>query len=193
MVCKSDAASRQEYVTIRRKESGLVTKKFHLHQDSVDKLYELGLLIGYNELELKKNENLSAILEVCIDTFTDHFPKNRKPSRNSIRLQQLHKTIKFKEDEGYTDASIAEFLKYWDYQTPILFKNMTTQDGMKMKKFKLISWSDKAVARIKSPEYLKEQTEHLNKRPKRTLRKQRTVEPQKRKKRDFEDMFRYEI
>ncbi len=70
---------------------------------------------------------------------------------------------------------------------------MTTQDGMKMKKFKLISWSDKAVARIKSPEYLKEQTEHLNKRPKRTLRKQRTVEPQKRKKRDFEDMFRYEI
>ncbi|MCP3698275.1 MAG: hypothetical protein GY920_06955, partial [Aliivibrio sp.] len=62
---KSDAAIRQQFVTQRRKDSGLVTKRIHVSDISLDILDAIGTKLGFSRKELRNSENLSAIIAIC--------------------------------------------------------------------------------------------------------------------------------
>ncbi|WP_159653852.1 hypothetical protein [Vibrio atypicus] len=184
----SDDAVRQRYVTNRRKESGLVTKKYHLNQESINKLRTIGLRMGFNENELGKNENLSAIIDDCIERYFENSLEKRRATKHALYLKQVHRIVKYRENEGYSDKSTMRFLEYWGYEPP-MSAELYEQNGVKrVRKFTLKGWSVASVAKLRDEEYVEKQFQLLCRKMKRVIKRKNKGTPVKRTKRkSYED------
>ncbi|WP_069686855.1 hypothetical protein [Vibrio harveyi] len=183
-----DDAVRQRYVTNRRKESGLVTKKYHLSQESINKLRTIGRQMGFTETELGKNENLSAIIDDCIEHYLKESLQKRRATKHALYLKQVHRIVKYRENEGYSDKAIMTFLEYWGYEPP-MSAELYKQDGVnRIRKFTLKSWSVASVAKLRDEEYVEKQFQLLCRKMKRVIKRKNKGTSEKRTKREsYED------
>lgn len=185
---KSDDAVRQRYVANRRKESGLVTKKYHLNQESIDNIHTIGLRMGFNENDLSRNENLSAIIEDCIERYLMESQQKRRATKHALYLKQIHRIVKFRENKGYSDKSIITFLEYWGFEPPMSAEVYEQEGVNRIHKYTSKGWSVALVAKLKNDEYVEKQFRLLCRKMKRVVKGKNKGTPKKRIKREsYED------
>lgn len=168
---KSDAAIRQQFVTQRRKDSGLVTKRIHVSDISLDILDAIGTKLGFSRKELRNSENLSAIIELCLGTFLDGSFEGKASRKEALYLMQIHNIVKFKEQQGFNDKAISNFLEDSGYETPFIAKRVVSTQKHRLRMVE--KWSEVLIVRLKKESYIKKQIQLIGecRRPKRVIRK----------------------
>lgn len=167
---KNAAAFRQREVVDRRSESGLITKKFHFSNETIDAIQKIGTEMGFTKSELRKNENLSAIIENCIDAFSDMSIKGKPKTKDALYLKQICKIIHFKSKEKekgklkYNNEAIADFLTVWGYKTPVLITK--NNKGLLVNWIQDAYWTPTIVKKLKDYDYIQHQIVLLNKKSK---------------------------
>ncbi|MDF4293157.1 hypothetical protein P7M45_14450 [Vibrio parahaemolyticus] len=168
---RSDAAIRQQYVTQRRKDSGLITKRIHVSNVALDKLDAIGTKLGFSSKELRNSENLSAIIELCLSTFLDGSFEGKANRKEALYLMQIHNIAKFKKQQGFNDKAISNFLEDSGYETPFIAKRVVNTQKYRLRMVE--KWTDMLVGRLKKESYVQKQTQLIGEchRPKRIIRK----------------------
>lgn len=168
---KNDAAIRQQFVTERRTDSGLVTKRIHVSKSAIENLQCIGKELGFSDSELRSNENLSAIIELCISSFSDKTHENKPTKKEALYLMQLHNIVKFKEQQGYHDKAISNFLEDWGYDMPTVVKRVIKTNTRKLQK--VDGWTSELIEKLKDESYIQKKIKSINEcpRPKKVVRK----------------------
>ncbi|MEZ9186043.1 hypothetical protein AB4158_17870 [Vibrio splendidus] len=154
---------RQNDVKIRREQSGLIPKKCYFTKFTELGLEQISDLLGYNEKDLTRNENISFILDYCVSvtlSFLEDYDSETLPKTKEAQyLFKMKQIATFRQDQGDSTQDVLDFLIKWKYKTPTIIKK--TKDGRYVARQRT-SWSIEAVELLLNSKKYTRQVNLLN-------------------------------
>ncbi|MFA0713960.1 hypothetical protein AB4615_21290 [Vibrio splendidus] len=154
---------RQREVALRRKESGLEQKKCYFTEFTKDGLEQASQMLGYNEKDLNRNENISFILDYCVSVtlnFLEGCDSSALPKTKEAQyLFKMKQIAFFRQDQGDSAQDILERLIGWKYKTPTIMKKR--KDGSYVPRQRT-NWSIEGVELLLNNKRYTQQVQLLN-------------------------------
>lgn len=158
------AKERQREVALRRKESGLVQKKCYFTEFTKDGLEQVSELLGYNEKDLNKDENISFILDYCVSVtlnFLEGYDSGILPKTKEAQyLFKMKQIATFRQNQGDSTQDVLDHLIRWKYKTPTIIRRR--KDGRYVPRQRTY-WSIEGVELLLNDKKYARQVQLLNK------------------------------
>ncbi|MCR9367428.1 hypothetical protein [Vibrio antiquarius] len=146
---KSPEAIRQDKVSLRRKESGLIAKRLQFTSTDLSRLNAIATdVLGYEISEGEKLglEDLSAVISYCVAVTTSehNLLKVSKPSsEEKLYRRKIKNIIRFrlKQEKNHNDkmTRVAKFLDSNNYPIPSLSPSMV--ENLPLSELESDTWS----------------------------------------------------